>query len=135
MTGCPAAVAELERLGTSTRGLRVEAQRALATIPNAEAVEAIVRLDGGGRSLRSTERALRGMDRELVLAALDALLDTLLNGDLHEGDLPVEGHLAATARRIRHAVGGLESADAPSAKESSQPGNSSPKISASWRIR
>ena len=104
MTGCPAAVAELERLGSSTRSLRVEAQRALATIPCAEAVEAIVRLGGGHRSHRSTDRALRGMDRELVLATLDALL---------QRDPPVEDQLAATARRVRHAVGGPATTGAP----------------------
>ena len=104
MTSSPAAVVELERLGRSTRSLRVEAQRALAVLGSAKAIEAIVGLDAGRRSVRSTERVLRVMDRDLVLATLDTLLGR---------EPPIESRLASVARRVRHAVGGPARAGVP----------------------
>jgi HEAT repeat protein len=73
-TGSEDAIPVLVRLGLSDRSLRIEAVAALGQISSRDAVEGILVLEPQRRTRSATARALRSMDRGVVVPALSSLL-------------------------------------------------------------
>jgi HEAT repeat protein len=95
-TAAEAAVPALVGIGRTDRSCRRDSIRALARIPSARAVEGILALVPGSRAEKSALRALQGMDPDLVLPALTAMLgselETVARGALLALGAPAAGH-------------------------------------------